>query len=128
MRSFLALPDGFGPDTLSAGHYQALPADWLPTVSARTVKSYSRFKFTSNPNLDLAGAAIVPCELAVTGGTIMSSSQYRALAETSPGKVNPARVDMAMLCARPIPDSSMPPHHTGIFCSRAIRSTSLACL
>src|SRR6266498_617182 len=126
MRSFLALPDGFGPDTLSAGHYQALPADWLPTVSARTVKSFIRFKFTSNPIPGLAGAAIVPCELTVTGGSIMSSSQYRALAETSPGKVNPARVAMAMLCARPIPDSSIPPHHTGILRSLQTCSTCFA--
>ena len=39
---------------------------------------------------------------------MMSSLQQRLLAETSPGSVNPASVDMAMLCARPMPVSSMP--------------------
>ena len=45
---------------------------------------------------------------------MISSSQYRADADTSPGKVNPGNVDIAMLCARPIPDSSIPPHQTGV--------------
>ena len=31
----------------------------------------------------------------------------------SPGTVKPGRVANAMLCARPIPDSSIPPHQTG---------------
>ena len=44
----------------------------------------------------------------------MSCVQYRALAETSPGSVKFGSVDKAMLCARPTPDSSIPPHQTGI--------------
>src|SRR5437762_9568436 len=59
------------------------------------------------------GALIVPSRLTVTGGSMMSSSQYLSDAETSPGRLKPGSVDSAILCARPIPASSMPPHHTG---------------
>src|ERR1700733_3038069 len=65
------------------------------------------------------GAAIFPDEDTVTGGSIMSCSQYRFDADTSPGKVNPGSVDIAILWARPMPDSSMPPHQTGTACSDA---------
>ena len=44
----------------------------------------------------------------------MSSAQYRRDAETSPGNLKFSSVERAMLCERPIPDSSMPPYHTGM--------------
>ena len=69
---------------------------------------------------------MVPRGLIVTAGSIMSSSQYRELAETSPGKVNPDKVAMAMLCARPMPDSSIPPHQTGTLRRDRPASTRLA--
>ena len=56
---------------------------------------------------------MVPFDDTSTGGEIMSRSQYRLLAETSPGSTKFGSVDSAILCARPMPDSSMPPHHTG---------------
>ena len=61
---------------------------------------------------------IRPSEETSTGGSTISSSQYRLLAETSPGSVKLSRLDSATLWARPMPDSSMPPHHTGIPLSR----------
>jgi len=101
-----------------------LPAHLI--VSLRTVSASIRGTLTLKPMPGASGALIVPRSLTVTGGSMMSSSQYRALAETSPGKVKPASVDIAMLCARPIPDSSMPPHQTGISLSRATCSTRFA--
>src|SRR4051794_41982342 len=72
------------------------------------------------------GASIVPVLLTTTAGSMMSCSQYLAEAETSPGKVKPGCVDIAMLCARPIPDSNIPPHHTGIPLSAVKRFFALS--
>ena len=47
-------------------------------------------------------------------GTIKSRAKYRELAEISPGNTNPGKLASAMLCARPMPDSNIPPHQTGI--------------
>ena len=44
----------------------------------------------------------------------MSRFQYRLLADTSPGRTKFGSVESAMLCARPMPDSSIPPHQTGM--------------
>ena len=43
----------------------------------------------------------------------MSRAQNRRDAEMSPGNVNPSSAASAALAARPIPVSSIPPHHTG---------------
>ena len=47
-------------------------------------------------------------------GSTMSRSQYRRLGLRSPGRVNPGSEARATLWARPMPLSSMPPHHTGM--------------
>ena len=39
--------------------------------------------------------------------------EIAALAEMSPGSVKPGRLASATFAARPMPVSSMPPHHTG---------------
>src|SRR6267142_2031373 len=96
----------------------------LLIVSFLTVNLLILGRLIENPIPTPFGAAIVPLGETVTGGSIMSSSQYLELAETSPGKVNPASVAMAMLWARPIPDSSMPPHQSGMLLSRQMLSTS----
>src|SRR5574340_382546 len=57
---------------------------------------------------------MVPRGVVSTGGVMMSWAQYRRLAETSPGSVKFGRVASAILCARPMPASSMPPHQTGM--------------
>ncbi len=67
----------------------------------------------SNPIPGPVGTRIVPRDETVTSGWMISSSQYLLLAVTSPGSVKFGSVESAMLCARPIPDSSIPPHHTG---------------
>ena len=59
------------------------------------------------------GTATVPSAATSTGGTMTSRSKYRRLAEMSPGRVKPGRLARATLCARPMPDSSIPPHHRG---------------
>src|SRR5947199_6075944 len=56
----------------------------------RTVKCSTRPRLTSNPMPGLSSTRIVPFAVTVTGGSIMSSCLYTALAETSPGKVKPA--------------------------------------
>ena len=48
----------------------------------------------------------------------MSRAQNRRDAETSPGSVNPSSAASAALAARPMPVSSIPPHHTGMPRSR----------
>src|SRR3990167_3985823 len=45
----------------------------------------------------------------------MLRCQYRLLAETSPGRTKLGKVERATLCARPMPDSSIPPHQTWTF-------------
>ena len=59
------------------------------------------------------GTATVPSAATSTGGTMTSRSKYRRLPEMSPGRVKPGRLARATLCARPIPDSSIPPHQRG---------------
>src|SRR5262245_3208165 len=83
------------------------------TNSFLTVKPSIRFSFTSYPIPTPAGRGMFPRGVTSTGGVMMSSAQYRFDADTSPGSVKPGSVDIAMLCARPIPASSMPPHQTG---------------
>ena len=43
--------------------------------------------------------------------------------------MKPGSVDIAMLCARPIPDSSIPPHHTGMprFLAKCSIARAAAC-
>src|SRR5206468_396287 len=68
---------------------------------------------TRTPRPQRVGTAIVPPFWSTNGGSTMSSAQYRSLAEMSPGSRKFGRVARATLQARPIPVSSMPPHHTG---------------
>ena len=56
---------------------------------------------------------IVPRGVTSTSGVIISSVQYLFEAEISPAMVKPAWVAIAILWARPIPASSIPPDQTG---------------
>src|SRR5215213_5909675 len=58
-------------------------------VSLRTVSASIRLIFTLNPSPCASVTFFVPRSLTFTFCSMMSSSQYRALAETSPGKVKP---------------------------------------
>ena len=46
----------------------------------------------------------------------LRSRQFHRPSKTSPGRRKFSRVERAIFWARPMPDSSMPPHQTGIFC------------
>src|SRR5216684_2197367 len=48
------------------------------------------------------------------GGSTMSWRYALSEPDTSPGRVNPGKLQIATLAARPMPNSCMPPHHTGI--------------
>src|SRR5579859_7472477 len=81
-------------------------------VSRRTVSFSMRSRRTSKPIPGVCGSTISPALLTVTSGSMMSSDQYRFEADTSPGNVKFGSDDNAILCARPMPVSSIPPHHT----------------
>ena len=58
----------------------------------------TRASLTSNPMPD-PPARRSSARLTITGGSMMSSCQYRADAAISPGSVKPDSVERAMLCA-----------------------------
>src|SRR5262245_32618085 len=72
----------------------------------RTVSRSMRSSLTLNPMPGPRLCRIRPSAEISTSGSMMSSDQYRLLADTSPGSEKFSRLESAMFWARPTPDSS----------------------
>ena len=87
-----------------------------------------RSRQTSKPSPGCVGTAIVPSGATSYVGSTRSRSNSTDAGDMSAGSVNAGREDNARLAARPMPDSIIPPHHSGTPRSRqssAMRSDSV---
>src|SRR5205807_9254224 len=97
---------------LGAGH-AGIRVRSASSTSSHTVLALMRSTLASKPRPGRSqGTSIVPA-CARIGGSTMSSRYALSDPDTSPGKVNPGKLQMATLAARPMPNSCMPPHPTG---------------